>query len=450
MKIIIAGAGEVGTHLAEMLARQDHSIVLIDEDGEHLSKLEKENDLLTIEGSPTSIKNLKDAGIADTDLFIAVTPHESQNITACLLATNLGAKKKVARVDNGEYLDEHTRKFFLKMGIDAFIYPEKLAAEEIITSLKKSWVRQWLEFGDGALTLIGMKVRAGAPILNKRLQDLTNSDHYRIVAIRRELQTIIPRGSDLVLEGDIVYFITTSDYVDHVRIEAGKEDIQVRDLIIMGASKITEQTCQMLPQNMQAKILEKDKALAEKITRNSYIDSLVVNSDATDPNMLLDEDIEDMDAFVALSSKTESNILACLEAKRHGIKKTIAEVENMSYIPLAEQLDIGYIINKKLIAASYIYQYTLDANVSVNRVKCLTHVDVEVLELTAKADTKVTVAPIYQLDLPREIFIGGVIKQNGEGYIASGKTLIEPGDRVVVFCLSSSIKKISTYFRQRN
>lgn len=448
MKIIIAGAGEVGSHLAEMLCRQDHEITIIDEDGDRLHKLDIYNDLLTIEGSPTSIKNLKDAGIQDADLFIAVTPHESQNITACLLATNLGAKRKIARVDNSEYLEENCQKFFSKMGIDSFIYPEKLAAEEIITSINRSWVRQWLEFGNGALTLIGMKVRAGAPILNKRLQDLTNSDHYRIVAIRRELLTIIPRGSDQVLEGDIVYFITTRDFVEHVRHEAGKDDLKVRDLIIMGASKITEQTVKMLPHGVQTKVLEKDKELAEKLCRN--VDCLVVNSDATDPNMLMEEDIEDMDAFVALSAKTESNILACLEAKRHGITKTIAEVENMSYIPLAEQLDIGYIVNKKLIAASYIYQYTLDANVSVNRVKCLTHVDVEVLELTAKTDTKVTAAPICKLQLPRDIFIGGVIKPDGTGYIANGSTLIEPGDRVVVFCRSASIKEISTHFRQSN
>lgn len=447
MRIVIAGAGEVGTHLAQMLVRQDHSIVVIDEDGDHLHKLESENDLLTIEGSPTSIKNLKDAGVPDSDLFIAVTPHESQNITACLLATSLGAKKKVARVDNGEYLEETSRNFFSKLGIDAFIYPEKLAAEEILTSLKRSWVRQWLDLGDGALTLIGMKVRIGAPILNKRLQDLTNSDNYRIVAIRREQTTIIPRGSDAVHEGDIVYFITTKDYVDHVREQAGKEDIKVHDLIIMGAGKITEKTIEILPGDMRAKVLEKDKALAEKMSHE--LDCMVVNSDATDPNMLMDEDIEDMDAFVALSSKTESNILACLEAKRHGIKKTIAEVENMSYIPLAEQLDIGYIINKKLIAASYIYQYTL-ANVSVNRVKCLTHVDVEVIELTAKVDTIITSAPIAKLTLPKDIFIGGVIKPNGKGFIANGKTLIEAGDRVVVFCESTAIKNISEIFRQKN
>ena len=448
MRIIIAGAGEVGTHLAEMLAKLDHSIVVIDEDGDHLHKMETDNDLLTIEGSPTSIKNLKDAGAEEADLFIAVTPHESQNITACLLASNLGAKKRVARVDHGEYLEENCRKFFSKMGIDAFIYPEKLAAEEILTSLKRSWVRQWLEFGDGALILIGMKVRIGAPILNKRLQDLTDSDHYRIVAIRRVAQTIIPRGSDQVQEGDIVYFITTSDYVEQVREVAGKEDIKVRDLIIMGASKITEQTCNMLPSNVSAKILEKDKVLADKLCRMT--NRMIVNSDASDPNMLVEEDIEDMDAFVALSSKTESNILACLEAKRHGIKKTIAEVENMSYIPLAEQLDIGYIVNKKLIAASYIYQYTLDNNVSVNRVKCLTHVDVEVLELIAKPDTKVTSAPISRLQLPRDIFIGGVIKPDGKGFIANGNTLIEPNDRVVVFCRSASIKEISTHFRQQS
>ena len=431
----------MGTHLAEMLARQRHDITLIDQDAAHLRKIAESNDLMTITGSPTSIRDMNDAGVAQADLFVAVTPHESQNITACLLASNLGAKRRVARIDNGEYLEPNCREFFKKAGIDALIYPERLAADEIITSIGKTWVRQWMEFGGGALTLIGMKVRAGAPILNQRLMDLKDSDHYRIVAIRRDSHTIIPKGPDIVMANDIVYFITTRDYISHVRQQAGKEVIDVRDLIIMGGGKITAQTCKRLPGHIDVKVLEKDRALARKLSEQ--LDVMVVNSDASDPEMLQQEDIADMDAFVALSSSSESNILACLEAKRFGIKKTIAEVENMQYISLAEQLDIGYIVNKKLIAASYIYQYTLDVDVS--RVKCLTHVDAEVVELTAKQGSPITRAPIMSLELPRDIFIGGIIR-NGEGQIANGHTQIAPGDTVILFCLSASIQKLNNFF----
>ena len=442
MKIIIVGAGEVGTHLAKMLSRLQHDITLIDEDGTKLRKAQEGSDLMTIVGSPTSIKDLTDAGVKSVDLFIAVTPHESQNLTACLLAANLGAKRRVARIDNSEYMDDNCRKFFDKMGINALIYPEKLAAEEIITSLRVNWVRQWMEFGDGALTLIAMKVRGNAPIINKKLKDLTGSDHYRIVAIRRDSDTIIPKGDSEIKTNDIVYFFTTNDYVTHVRNEAGKEVINVKDLIIMGGSKIAVQTCESLPSGMNVKVIEKDKALAR--TLSEELDAMVINSDASNPEILRQEDIEDMDAFVALTDNSEANILACLEAKQLGIKKTIAEVENISYIPLAEKLDIGTVINKKLIAASHIYQYTLDIDVS--KVNCLTHVDAEVVELTAKEGSKITQSKIMDLKLPHDIFIGGFIR-GGVGEIANGNTQIQTNDSVIVFCLSASLTQLDKLFK---
>ncbi len=442
MKIVIAGAGEVGTHLAKLLSKQKHDITIIDEDAEHLQRLERGNDLLTIIGSPSSVKVLSDAGVTDSDLFIAVTPHESLNITACLLATSIGARRKVARVDSSDFLEKKFGEFFKKQGIDAFIYPEKLAAEEIITSLEKTWVRQWLEFGDGDLVLIGMKVRDNATeLVGKPLMSFPPESGFKIVAIRRDENTIIPRGQDTVEANDIVYFITSPKNVERVRNLAGKEQIHVRDIIIMGAGKITEQTLNILPDNVEVKVLESDKSLATKAS-NTY-NCMVINSESSDPEMLEEENIEDQDAFLALSNSTENNILACLEAKRRGIIKTIAEVENMSYIPLAEKLDIGYIINKKLIAASYIYQYTLD--VDVNRVKILTHADVEVVELTAKSSSPITNGPIKDLDLPRDMFIGGLVR-NGKGIIAGGLTLIEPGDKVIVFCRQSSIRNLHKLF----
>ncbi len=442
MKIVIAGAGEVGTHLAKMLSRENHDIVVIEEDREKVQNIEKLYDLIAVQGICTALQDLKEAGTKDADLFIGVTPIESRNITSCILAHKLGAKKTVARINNYEYLLEENQKFFNDLGIDALIYPELLAAKEITASIKMNWVRQWMEFSNGALTLIGMKIRANAPIINQKLMNLKNSEFYRVVSIRRNSETIIPKGADEIKANDIVYFITTKDYIPDVRKQAGKEVIQVKDLMIVGGGNITMKTIQSMPDNMDVKVLEKDKqkvnALMEK-TDNA----MIINVDTSDLDVLRDENIEDMDAFVALSDNSETNILACIAAKRFGLKKTIAEIENVDYIQLAESLDIGTVINKKLLAASYIYQYTLDAD--VHNVKCLTHVDAEVVELTPKEGSLITKGKIMDVKLPNDIFIGGVIR-NGEGFIANGQTHIQAGDDVIVFCSAASFHKLDGLF----
>lgn len=441
MKIVIVGAGEVGTHLAKMLSTQEHDIYIIDSDAEKLRKLNEECDIQTICGSPTSVKDLQEANVDGCDLFVAVTPHESQNITACMLAFNLGAKYRIARIDNGEYLEEKCMDFFKTMGIDQMIYPELLAANEIKTFLKRTWVRQWMEFGNGALILIGMILRSGAKILNMKLKDLTTSGHYRIVAIRRDAQTIIPNGNTEIKEKDIVYFITTKDYVDHVKAEAGKESVNVKDVMILGGSKIAVKVAELIQDDISVKILEKDPVVARRLSEQ--LDCMVINSDGSDPDILMQEDVDDMDAFMALSDNSEANILACLGARKHGIIKAIAEVEKMSYIPLAERLDVGNVINKKLIAASHIYQHTLSS--SVTKVSSLTHVDAEVVELVAEYNSLITKKQIYEIEWPEDIFVGGYIR-GSVGEIANGKTQIQAGDNVIVFCPSKSLRKLDKFF----
>ena len=442
MKIVIAGAGEVGTHLAKMLSRENHDIVVIEEDREKVQNIEKLYDLIAVQGICTAIQDLKEAGAKDADLFIGVTPIESRNITSCILAHKLGAKKTVARINNYEYLLEENQKFFNDLGIDALIYPELLAAKEITSSIKMNWVRQWMEFSNGALTLIGMKIRANAPILNQKLMDLKNSEFYRVVAIRRNSETIIPKGSDEIKANDIVYFITTKDYIPDVRMQAGKEVIQVKDLMIVGGGNITMKTIESMPDNVDVKVLERDKLKVTNLMEKTD-SAMILNVDASDLDVLRDENIAEMDAFVALTDNSEANILACIAAKRFGLKKTIAEIENVDYIQLAVSLDIGTVINKKLLAASYIYQYTLDAD--VHNVKCLTHVDAEVVELTPKEGSPITKGRIMDVKLPNDLFIGGVVR-NGVGFIANGQTQIQTGDDVIVFCLSSCFHKLDGLF----
>ena len=445
MKIIIAGAGNVGTHLAKLLSREKQDIILMDDDEEKLTALSSNFDLLTVTASPSSISGLKEVGVKEADLFIAVTPDESRNMTACMLATNLGAKKTVARIDNYEYLLPKNKEFFQKLGVDSLIYPEMLAAKEIVSSMRMSWVRQWWEFCGGALILIGTKMREKAEILNIPLYELGGPNiPYHVVAIKRGTETIIPRGDDVIKLHDIVYFTTTRKYIPYIRKIAGKEDYaDVRNVMIMGGSRIAVRTAQYVPDYMQVKIVDNDINRCNRLTELLDDKTMIINGDGRDMDLLIEEGLKNTEAFVALTGNSETNILACLAAKRMGVEKTVAEVENIDYIGMAESLDIGRVINKKMIAASHIYQMMLDADVS--NVKCLTFANADVAEFTVPAGAKITKHFIKDLGLPKGTTIGGMIR-NGEGVLVTGDTLIQPGDHVVVFCLSMMIKKIEKFF----
>ena len=445
MKIIIAGAGNVGTHLAKLLSREKQDIILMDDDEEKLTALSSNFDLLTVTASPSSISGLKEVGVKEADLFIAVTPDESRNMTACMLATNLGAKKTVARIDNYEYLLPKNKEFFQKLGVDSLIYPEMLAAKEIVSSMRMSWVRQWWEFCGGALILIGTKMREKAEILNIPLYELGGPNiPYHVVAIKRGTETIIPRGDDVIKLHDIVYFTTTRKYIPYIRKIAGKEDYaDVRNVMIMGGSRIAVRTAQYVPDYMQVKIVDNDINRCNRLTEVLDDKTMIINGDGRDMDLLIEEGLKNTEAFVALTGNSETNILACLAAKRMGVEKTVAEVENIDYLGMAESLDIGTVINKKMIAASHIYQMMLDADVS--NVKCLTFANADVAEFTVPAGAKITKHFIKDLGLPKGTTIGGMIR-NGEGVLVTGDTLIQPGDHVVVFCLSMMIKKIEKFF----
>ncbi len=446
MKIIIAGAGAVGTHLAELLSKENQDIVLIDESEEKLASISGSFDLMTLNVSPTSISGLKEAGAAHADLFIAVTPYETKNMTCCMLASAMGSRKTVARIDNSEYLEPQYNDFFKKMGINSLIYPEMLAAKDIVEGIKHSWVRQWWDVHDGALVMLGIKLRETAEVLNIPLKDLcAPGSPYHIVAVKRDEDTIIPNGLVELKLGDIAYFMTTKKYIPYIRKIVGKEHYSdVKNVMIMGGGRTTVHAAQKLPSYMEVKIIEQDEKrclrLNELLVNN---DIMVINGDGRDTSLLLDEGIHHTQAFAALTNQTETNILACLAAKRMGVRKTVALVENIEYVTMAEKLDIGTIINKKTIAASHIYQMMLDADVA--NVKCLTVANADVAEFVVKPNAKVTRKQVKDLGLPQGVTIGGLVR-DGEGFLVSGTTQIQAGDSVVVFSKNMFIKKLDKYF----
>ncbi|MCL1932387.1 MAG: Trk system potassium transporter TrkA [Candidatus Azobacteroides sp.] len=443
MKIIIVGAGEVGTHLAKLLSQENQDIVLMDANEENLN-IPYHYEIMTTVGNPTSIADLRSAGVKGADMFIAVTPEESVNMTACMLATNLGAEKTIARVSNNEYILPKNMDFFSKLGVDSLICPETLAAAEIVSALKTPWSRQWWELAGGKLILVGAKVRDNAPIVNKFLHDLSKGEKiYHVVALKRGDETIIPHGSDLILSGDILFFTTTPGHVNDIRVLTGKTTMEINRVTIIGGSRIATKVVEYLPDYIQIKMIEKSKDKSYRLAEKMESNVMIINGDGRNTDFLIRENIKNCDAFVALTENSETNILACVTAKNLGVPKTIAEVENIDYIQTAEKLDIGTVINKKLIAVSHIYRFMLNADVS--NVKCMTFADAEVAELVARPNSKITRKPIKELNLPKDMTLGGKIR-NGKAIIIDGDMLIEAGDQVVVFCLNSAMRKIEDYF----
>ncbi|HEY9544314.1 Trk system potassium transporter TrkA [Prevotella sp.] len=445
MKIIIAGAYAIGTYLAKLLSRNNNDIILMDDDAERLEQLGTDFDLMTLCASCTSIQALKDAGIEKADLFIAVTPNESRNMTSCTLAQALGAKKTVAKIDNYEYTQPELEQFFKKLGVTSLIYPEMLAATDINNGLKMSWVRQRWDVHGGALVMLGIKLRETCEILNEPLKNISGpNDPYHVVAIKRGDETIIPNGNDELKLYDLAYFMTTRQYIPYIRKIVGKEHyVDVKNVMVMGGGRTAVRAVKTMPEYMDVKIIEMDEKRCEQLNTLLDDDTMVIYGDGRDISLLVEEGVKNTQAFVALTGNTETNILACLTAKRLGVRKTVAMVENMDYVSMAESLDIGTIINKKAIAASHIYQMMLDAN--VQNVRFLMNANADVAEFIPSEGAKVTLKPVKDLGLPYGVTIGGLVRK-GEGILVSGNTQIEAGDSVMVFCHNTNMKKIENLF----
>ena len=445
MKIIITGAYSIGTYLAKLFAKNKDNIIIIDSDQERLEKINNEADLLTVCASTTNINTLKSNGIDEADLYIAVTPDQSVNINNCIIAHALNAKKTVAKVDDPEFMTDDSREFFRRLGVDNLIYPEELAAREIISGLKMSWVRQRWDVHGGALVMLGIKLHHNCEILDQPLKDICGPDDpYHIVAIKRDADTIIPNGNDTLKYHDLAYFMTTKQYIPYIRRIVGKEHyVDVKNVMMMGCGNTGERAVKMMPSYMNVKIFESDPHRVEVLNDVLPEKALVISADGRDVEELKNENIRDMQAFVALTNNTEVNILSCLTAKQLGVRKTVAMIDNMAYVGMAEQLSIGTIINKKAIAASAIYQIMLDTNVM--NITYLLSANADAAEFVPVEGSKITQHPVKNLKLPKGMTIGGLVRE-GKGMLVSGNTEIKPGDSVVVFCHGINLKQVEKLF----
>ncbi|MBQ0056583.1 MAG: Trk system potassium transporter TrkA [Bacteroidales bacterium] len=442
MKIVIAGAAEVGTHLARLLSRENMDVTLMDQDPHLVEQLTFFN-LLTVVGSPTSISALKEAEVPSADLFIAVTPNESVNIHACILAANLGVRRTLARIDNYEMQKPESREFYKKIGINRLVYPEMLGGEAVAQAISRPWARMSFDLCDGKFILLTVKVYDGAPIVGQKLMDIgRNHPQYHIAAIKRGDEVIIPGGNDMILSNDIVYFVCPPDKTESVRMICGKKDRNLKRVVIMGGSRLAIQAAYNLQKNYEIMFIEQDLASAENIMEK-VPSAKVVHGDQSDMEFLSSVGLLSTDAFVALGGNSGNNVLACLTAKKLGVGKTVAEVEDIEYISLAANLNIGSTINKKILTASSIYQLLLDADKT--SAKCFSLVDAEVADLVAQPGSKITKCQVMQLGLPRGITLGGLVR-DGKAETVTGQTVIQPGDHVVVVCMNEKINQVEKLF----
>ena len=452
MKIVIAGAGEVGSHLAKMLSGEANEITVIDERQERLDALTATCDVITVEGNPSAIKVLQDAGVDHADLFIAVNPSDSQdvNIVSAMLAKKMGSKKATARINNEEYLSYENKYMFTEMGIDLMFYPEKIASSEIIDLLKRTASTDSMDFARGKLQVAVFKLEEESPLLGMNMAEFsavaTEEGHnFRVVAIARGNETIIPKFDTKFKYHDLVFIVSKRDGMNLLMKYIGKRDIEVKNLMILGGSPIGEMVARQMSKQLEnVKIIEMNKAKCLELSEKLPDNVIVVNGDGRNSDMLIEESIRDYDAFVAVTNSSETNILACVAAKRLGVSRTIAEVENLEYIRLAESMGVDAVINKKLITAGRIYKFTLSNKVRF--IKYISGTNAEVLEYIVAPGSAITKSPLKEMNFPQNAIIGGLIRGN-DSLIAVGDTQIEAYDRVAVFALPEAVKAVDKFFK---
>lgn len=448
MKIIIAGAGEVGFHLAKLLSYESQDITLIDTKKESLAYADTHLDIRVLRGDATSISVLRDAQVERSDLVIGVTSSETTNLTLCLLAKQLGSKRTIARISNVEFIDQKDEIKFSDLGIDELISPEELAAAEIQLLLNQSAFNDTYEFEDGALIMVGVSLPKTAPFVGKMVKEAAqvfSELHFMPIALqRRGTQfTLIPRGDTVFNEEDQVYFITDKKGVDELYKLTGKRKEEIRNVMILGGSKVGINTARELCANkFNVKLIEKVKEKAFEIA-DQIPNALVINGDCRNVELLDEESLDSMDAFIAVTGNSETNIMSCLVAKSRNIKKTIAMVENMDYFQLSQSIGVDTLINKKLLAANHIFRHIRKGEVvALTR---LNNLNAEILEFVVKPSSEVTGKLIREIDFPRSAIIGGVIR-DGIGNVALGDFQIKAGDRAVVCCLPQAIPRIEKLF----
>ena len=445
MKIIIAGSGEVGSHLAKLLSYESQEITLIDSNDEKLTFPNSQLDIRVVQGDCTSISILNKANISEADLFVGVTAGESTNLTACYLAKQLGAKKTIARISNPELL-ENENIDFSNLGISELVSPELLTSKEINMVINRAEFTDPFEFDDGALITLGLSATHTSTFVGKTVVEAAEifpETHFFPISIKRDDKTIIPRGDTVFHSGDHIVFMTEPGGEEELLKLSGQNNGEIKNVMILGGGRVGKKVAEDLSSDsISVKLVEINKERAEELAEE-LAECLVIYGDGTNSELLVEEHLDQMDAFIAVTGDSETNIMSSLIAKAKGINKTIALVDNLDYYKLTQISGIDTLINKKLLAADAISKHVHKAEVVA--ISQLDNMDAELLEFVVKENSKVCNKTIKDLDFPRCAIIAGVIR-DGKGYIVLGDFKVLSDDRIVVCCLNDSIQKVEKLF----
>ena len=446
MKIIIAGAGDVGFHLAELLAYENQDIVLIDSNQEVLDYAATHLDVMVLKGDSASIDILEQAEVSKAHLLLAVTTSEKTNLVTAILAKKMGAKQTIARVENQEYLEQNQRETFRELGIDSLISPPQLAAEEILRLIQQCTFTDVFDFEEGKISVVGATIDDYSPLLNKKVRDINNSNfdmELRPIAILRGHRTILPDGETRLMRNDHIYFIGKKDNIERLSEQVGKKKKKMKKVMILGGADLDLVTAKRLESTYNVTLIEKEKDRCKQLAEHLN-STLIINGDASNFDLLEEEGLSHMDAFIALTPNSETNIIASLTAKNHGVYKTIAMVENKEYTHISQNIGVDTLINKKLIAANNIFRFVRKGQIEA--ITSLHGVDAEIIEFVVHKKNQLTKKPLKALHFPKTALVGGVIRGD-KSLIPDGDFQLQVEDKVIVFAMPQAIGRLEKLFR---
>jgi len=447
MKIIIAGAGDVGFHLAEHLVSENQDITLIDTNPEVLEIVGQRLDVLTIEGNAASISALRSAEVERAQLVLAMTTSETTNLVTATLAKRLGANQTIARVNSSDYLTMGQRDIFDDIGVDTLISPASLAAQEIYRLVREATFTDVFEFEDGKFTLVGTTIDADSSLADVRLSQWPSlgeaARDLRPMAILRGKRTIIPKGATVLHPGDHIYFITTPERLAMLTELVGADTREIKRLMIAGGTRLAYETALLLEQDYKVTLIDEDKNSCKRLA-SMLSNSIIISGDPTNPYLLNEVGLGRADAFLALTPNSERNIIASLSAKNNDVYRTIALVDSREYEHISQGIGVDTLINMKLIAANNVLRYVRKGHVEA--ITSLHGVDAEDIEYVIERDNHVVRHPLRDLHLPETALIGGVIRGN-DTFVPDGDFVLAVNDKVIVFALPEAIAKLEKVFR---
>lgn len=443
MKILIAGDGETGTHLAQMLSVENQDVVLMGSDRERLQELDASSNFMTMPGNPTSVSSLSECGVSEADIFVAVTPDDNANLVACELAKGLGARRCVARVDNPEFLDAAVAEITRRAGIDMTICPELMAAEQAMSFISHNWVTDWFTLRDRQLLVVGVRISRESPLVGKRMRDFSETPRFfHVAVIKRGENAVIPRGDDEIKEGDTIYVSTLPTHMKSLQELCGGRNVKATRIMITGAGRITENLLRLLGSGRSVTVIDPDRERCREMAFR-FPWAVIVNARSNDVAVMKEEGIGHCDMFLALTGKSETNIVSSMVAREQGVAKTLARIEEFQYVQEAESLDIDKIINKKQLNAGMVMNMLLDSEMASTQ--CLVTDKAEMTMIVAREGCRMVSKPICGLSLPEGMTVAGLVR-DGRGMMVEGRTQILPGDHVAVFFLTGILSKVKRLF----